>query len=274
MAQLRQKLVDLFRPELKAGLDQAAVDTLDFILDRGGVPRDDGSAAKEPVSVGGRGTRDAVAGFFRPLLRHGFSQRLVTRMDEILDLAGLSHDATVPSDSPGGPDENIPVPVPPPSAPAAKALAGPDAIRIVQEFEGCAKKIGGGKLQAYPDPGSGGDPWTIGWGSTGPDIKRGTVWTQEQADARFAEHLQEFAAKVARLVGPARTSQRQFDAMLSLAYNVGVGNLAGSTLLKKHKRGDYAGASNEFIRWNKAAGRVMHGLSRRRQAEAKLYRSG
>jgi lysozyme len=142
---------------------------------------------------------------------------------------------------------------------------------LVQQFEGCAKKRSDGSYDAYPDPGSGGDPWTIGWGSTGPDIKKGVVWTQQQCDDRFAKHLAEFAAKVSQALGGSATTQHQFDAMVSFAYNVGVGNLSSSTLLKKHKAGDYAGAAAEFGRWNKAAGQVMAGLTRRRAAEAQLY---
>lgn len=141
----------------------------------------------------------------------------------------------------------------------------PACLKLIQAFEGC-------RLIAYPDPGTGGDPWTIGWGTTGPDVKRGVVWTQEQADGRFAAHVAEFAAKVRRLLGSAATSQNQFDAMVSFAYNVGVGNLSSSTLLRKHKAGNFAGAAAEFARWNKAAGKVLPGLTRRRAAEAAMYR--
>ncbi|HEX8625312.1 MAG TPA: lysozyme [Allosphingosinicella sp.] len=148
---------------------------------------------------------------------------------------------------------------------------GPDCIKLVQEFEGCAKRRPDGSFEAYPDPGSGGDPWTIGWGSTGPDIKKGVVWTQKQCDDRFTAHLGEFAANVSKVLGGTPTTQNQFDAMVSFAYNVGVANLSASTLLKKHKAGDYKGAAAEFGRWNKAAGKVMTGLTRRRAAEAKLY---
>lgn len=144
---------------------------------------------------------------------------------------------------------------------------------LVQQFEGCAKKRSDGSFEAYPDPGSGGDPWTIGWGSTGADIKRGVVWTQKQCDDRFADHLGEFARNVESALGGSRTTQSQFDAMVSFAYNVGVRNLQNSTLLKKHKAGDYAGAKAEFAKWNKAAGKVMAGLTRRRTAEAALYGS-
>jgi lysozyme len=135
---------------------------------------------------------------------------------------------------------------------------------LIKSFEGC-------KLVAYPDPGSGGDPWTIGWGTTGPDVKKGVVWTQEQADRRFSEHVNEFAEDVWNVLGGAAVTQNQFDALVSFTYNVGLGNLKASTLLKLHKAGDYAGATKQFIRWNKAAGKVMKGLTRRREAEARLY---
>jgi len=148
---------------------------------------------------------------------------------------------------------------------------GPDCIKLVQEFEGCAKRRPDGGFEAYPDPGSGGDPWTIGWGSTGPDIKKGVVWTQKQCDDRFTEHLGEFAEKVSKILGDTPTTQHQFDALVSFAYNLGPGNLSSSTLLKKHKARDFAGAAAEFAKWNKAAGKVMAGLTRRRLAEAALY---
>jgi lysozyme len=143
--------------------------------------------------------------------------------------------------------------------------------KLIQEFEGCARKQPDGSFMAYPDPGTGGDPWTIGWGSTGPDIKQGLVWTRQQCDDRFTEHLALFAEKVSALLGSTPTTQQQFDAMVSFAYNVGVGNLAASTLLKKHEAGDDTGAAAEFARWNKAAGKVLPGLTRRRAAEAALY---
>lgn len=146
-------------------------------------------------------------------------------------------------------------------------------IKLVQEFEGCEKKRGDGRFDAYPDPGSGGDPWTIGWGTTGSDVKRGVTWTQQQCDDRFTQDLNKFAQRVAAIIGSAPTTQPQFDALVSFAYNVGTGNLTKSTLLKMHKAGNFAGAANEFGKWNKAAGKVMKGLTRRRAAEAALYQS-
>jgi lysozyme len=144
-------------------------------------------------------------------------------------------------------------------------------IALVQEFEGCATKRADGTYSAYPDPGSGGDPWTIGWGTTGADVMQGLIWTQQQCDDRMAQDLTTFAAKISAVIGAAQTSQHQFDAMVCFAYNVGVNNLASSTLLKLHKAGDFAGAAAQFGRWNKAAGKILTGLTRRRAAEAALY---
>lgn len=144
------------------------------------------------------------------------------------------------------------------------AIAVADAL--TREFEGC-------KLTAYPDPGSGGDPWTIGWGATGSGIRKGVVWTQEQADARHVADLARFADGVNRVIGNAPTSDKQRGAMISLAYNIGLQNFSESTLLRLHKEGDYAGAAKQFARWNKASGNVMAGLTRRRAAEAAVYAS-
>lgn len=143
-------------------------------------------------------------------------------------------------------------------------MIGDKGKALVKRFEGC-------RLTAYPDPATGGDPWTIGWGATGPDIKRGTVWTQVQADAWLDNRLAHDAEQLTRMIGPAPTTQDQFDAMMCFAYNVGLGNLSASTLLKRHIAGRYADAQAEFARWNKASGKVMLGLTRRRAAEAALY---
>lgn len=139
----------------------------------------------------------------------------------------------------------------------------PAGFALIKAFEGCV-------LKAYPDPGSGGDPWTVGWGSTGSDIKRGVCWTQAQADARLEADVQQFAKGVYKLVGDHGT-QHQFDALVSFVYNLGLGSLPHSTLLRLHNEGDYGGAQLQFSRWNRAGGRVLPGLTERRLAEAKLY---
>lgn len=139
-----------------------------------------------------------------------------------------------------------------------------NCYNLIKKYEDC-------KLQAYPDPGTGAEPWTIGWGSTGPDIKKGTVWTQKQADDRLKVDTEKKAAAVNKLLGGSKTSQNQFDALVDFAYNLGEGNLAASTLLKLHKIGNYRGASAQFVRWNKANGKVLNGLTKRRLEESTLY---
>lgn len=155
----------------------------------------------------------------------------------------------------------------------SSALVSDTGKALIQKWEGYAKDLGDGRVQAYPDPATGGAPWTIGWGSTGSDIVKGTIWTRAQAQARFASHVDEFAAGVAKALSGAPTTQNQFDAMTSLAYNVGLGNFTSSTLLKKHKAGDYAGAQAQFAVWNRANKKVMAGLTARRADEARLYGS-
>jgi lysozyme len=147
--------------------------------------------------------------------------------------------------------------------PAPSKRVSKAGIDLIHSFESC-------KLTAYPDPGArDGHPWTIGWGSTGPGIAKGVVWTQAQADARFLADLGRFEKGVA-LMAPV-TTQNQFDALVSFAYNVGLAALNDSTLLRLHKSGDYVGAKDQFSRWDKNDGRVMKGLTRRRAAEAALY---
>ena len=142
----------------------------------------------------------------------------------------------------------------------------PKCTALVKRFEGC-------RLESYPDPGTGGDPWTIGYGATGASIHKGVVWSQAQADDRLTHDLASFADGVSKLLGNAPTTQNQFDALTSFAFNVGLENLAGSTLLKKHRAEDYAGAATEFAKWTHAAGKTLPGLITRRAAEAALYRS-
>ena len=148
---------------------------------------------------------------------------------------------------------------------------GPRGIALIERFESCARKRGDGTVEAYHDPGTGGDPWTIGWGATGANIGPGTVWTQHQCDSRLARDLVRFAAEVDRAVEDAPTSQAQFDALVSFHYNTGA--ISRATLTRKHIAGDYAGAAREFSRWTRAGGRVLKGLQRRRAAEAELYSS-
>lgn len=140
----------------------------------------------------------------------------------------------------------------------------PRITALIKGYEKC-------RLKAYMPTKD--DVPTLGWGSTGPDIKLGMRWTQKQADDRFAADLARFGAKVAALIGAAPTTQGQYDALVSLAYNIGYGDggLKTSTLLRMHKEGDYAGAELQFARWNRQQGRVLNGLTTRRSAEAAIY---
>lgn len=127
------------------------------------------------------------------------------------------------------------------------------------------------KLQAYDD---GVGVWTIGIGTTvypnGVKVKKGDKCTLEQAKEYFAHDLKRFEASVNKLV-EVPLSQNQFDALVSLTYNIGSGNFASSTLLKKLNAKDYQGAADQFLRWNKGGGKVMKGLVRRREAERALF---
>ena len=140
---------------------------------------------------------------------------------------------------------------------------------MIKRFEGCARLRPDGRYEAYPDPGTGGAPWTIGWGATGPGIGPGTIWTQAECDARLEADLARYARDVEEALGGAPTSQQQFDALVSFHYNTGA--IARATLTRRHIAGDFAGAKAEFARWNRAGGRVLRGLVRRREAEAALY---
>lgn len=149
-------------------------------------------------------------------------------------------------------------------------MLGKAGEALIKQFEGCAKKRPDGKFEAYPDPGTGGEPYTIGWGSTGKDIRKGLVWTQAECDARFAKHIQSFVADVNTALEGAKTTQNQFDALVSFHYNTGA--VFKATLTKLHKAGKYDLAAAEFGKWVNAGGKRMNGLVRRRAAEAELYR--
>ena len=175
--------------------------------------------------------------------------------------------ADAPSPAPLLPDQ----PGPAPTASAPDTI-GPAGLALIKQFEGCARACKDGRFEAYPDPGTGSDPWTIGWGATGKGIGPGTVWSQAECDARLERDLARFARDVARALGDAPTSQPQFDAMVSFHYNTGA--IAKATLTKQHKAGRFDLAALEFGKWVHAGGRRMNGLVRRRAAEAALYRKG
>lgn len=111
--------------------------------------------------------------------------------------------------------------------------------------------------------------WTIGFGFT-KGVKEGDVMTREEAEARLDAELAHFADGIRNLI-TGITTENQFGAMVSLAFNIGVGAFSRSTVLRLHNAGDYEGAARAFGMWVKAGGRVLPGLVRRRAAEAALY---
>jgi lysozyme len=138
-------------------------------------------------------------------------------------------------------------------------------IELMHQFEGC-------KLEAYLCPAK---VWTIGWGNTyyesGRKVKEGDKISQERADTLFQYIVHSFAVQV-RSTLKVNLNENQFSALVSFAYNVGIANLKSSTLLKKVNINQQEPTIfDEFLRWNKAGGKVLAGLTRRRQAEANLY---
>ncbi|MDF0540734.1 lysozyme [Sphingobium sp. H39-3-25] len=111
----------------------------------------------------------------------------------------------------------------------------------------------------------------MGVGSTGAHVKRGMTITRDQSQQLLANDLRRFEKAVNQHGGT--MTQSQFDAMVSLAFNIGSEAFRKSTLLKKHLAGDFEGAAAQFSRWNKAVGKVLAGLVKRRAAEAALYLS-
>lgn len=138
---------------------------------------------------------------------------------------------------------------------------------LVKEFEGCV-------LTAYADPGTGGDPWTIGWGHTGPEVHEGLAWSQAQADAALVADLQAAHAGMLQALPMAVSySGPRQAALTSWVFNVGAGAAADSTLRSRLAAGaDPATVVREELpRWNKGGSGVMPGLVRRRDAEVALF---
>lgn len=144
---------------------------------------------------------------------------------------------------------------------------GNKGLRLIKEFEGC-------KLTAYKCPAG---VWTIGIGSTryadGSAVKQGqTLANEEAALLLLSKTLAPYEHAVNAI--KVELTQNEFDALISLTYNIGAANFASSTLVKMLKAGDdKAEIAKQFLRWNKAVGKVLDGLTRRRNAEAELFLS-
>ena len=135
--------------------------------------------------------------------------------------------------------------------------AGIDLIKHFESFRPSPYLCDGGK-------------WTIGWGHTKGVTKDTKPITMAEGEALLAEDLVEFEDAVTDLV-VVPLEQHQFDALVAFSFNVGAGAFRKSTLLKKLNAGDAVGAAAEFLRWNKAKGRVLGGLVRRRKAERDMF---
>lgn len=136
---------------------------------------------------------------------------------------------------------------------------------LIKSFEGC-------KLVAYQCSAG---KWTIGYGNTffedGTPVKLGDRITQQKAEQLFELIVKDFEGRVLKLVKTILTDN-QFSAIVSIAYNIGTANLQKSTLLKiANFNPNNPLIRSEFLKWNKAGGKVLAGLTRRREAEAKLY---
>lgn len=156
-------------------------------------------------------------------------------------------DASV--EAPGGPPERV----------------SPEGVALLHHFEGF-------RADAYQDSVG---IWTIGYGNTryedGTPVRKGDRVTRERGAELFRNILKGFEQAVLDAVTVPLT-QGQFDALVSFAYNVGTGALRSSTLLRVLNAGDYDAAADQFLRWNRAGGRVLPGLTRRREAERKLFK--
>ena len=152
-------------------------------------------------------------------------------------------------------------------------------IQLIKSFEGCHN-------QPYKCPAL---LYTVGYGHVlYPDQARlktpersayplrtehNRVFANDEIDELLEQDLQRFQDGVSRLCPASDDSQPQFDALVSFAFNVGLGNLQSSTLRMKYNRGEYTGAADEFLKWNKSNGKVLQGLVRRREAERMLFLS-
>jgi len=137
-------------------------------------------------------------------------------------------------------------------------------IALIKNFEKCS-------LKAYlPTPK---DRWTIGWGCTfvdGKPVKKGMTISQKKADALFKHEIETLEGQIDPLIKVPLTSNA-YSAIISLNYNIGIGNFSKSTLLKKLNQSLLTEAADEFLKWDKQAGETLNGLTRRRKQERELF---
>lgn len=141
-------------------------------------------------------------------------------------------------------------------------------MRVSEQGLAFIRKHEGLRLRAYRCPAG---VWTIGYGTT-RGVREGQEITQAEAERLLAEDVEYFSHGVLAAI-TRRPSQAQFDALVSFAYNIGVTGFRRSSVLRAHNAGDFAAAGRAFALWNKAGGRELPGLTRRRADEAALYLS-
>lgn len=146
-------------------------------------------------------------------------------------------------------------------------------MKLTKEIKDFVKSKEGLKLTAYLCPAN---VWTIGYGNTfyetGVKVKQGDKISKDRADLLFNNVFENFALQVKKIIGSVMLNDNQFSALVSFAYNVGIGNLVKSTLLKKVKANpNDKTIVSEFAKWNKGGGKVLPGLTSRRTKESEIY---
>jgi lysozyme len=136
-------------------------------------------------------------------------------------------------------------------------------VDLVAEFEGF-------RSRAYLCPAG---VWTIGYGQTA-GVRPGSTTTEARARDDLMRSLAQYRAAVCALITHDESTSPMLDAMTSLAYNIGIGALKNSTLLRLHNQRDYAGAAEQFVRWKHGGGRALPGLVKRRTEERQMYIAG
>ena len=141
-----------------------------------------------------------------------------------------------------------------------------EGLRLVKSFEGYHTRLKDGSCAAYLCPAR---VPTIGWGCT-EGVKLGMVWTEAEAEAALRREIAKFENAVNTSV-TVEINQNEFDAMVSLAYNIGAAGFKRSSVLRRLNKGDRTGAAKAFHMWNRGGGRILAGLVSRRAREAALF---
>ncbi len=140
-----------------------------------------------------------------------------------------------------------------------------NGVDLIKRFEACS-------LKAYPDPVTKGPPYTICYGHTGSNVQPNSIWTQALCDQTLQSDLNKIVSQLTPLIH-VDLNDNEFSAVVSLVFNIGIGNFKNSTMLKLLNAAATMAAANEFTKWDHAGGREIPGLLKRRLAEQKLFNS-